>query len=90
MKSLLRIALLLIMLLQMTFTQGAFGQSFRDVQVATKDLGRSYDGVWRGVETFGKGVWGIVSNTGKLLWYGTHKGYARSKKADQWVRKKFW
>ena len=68
--------------------------SFRDYQVTHKELSDSFFGVRSGVESLGKGLWGLTANSGKLLWYGTWGGLTggarEAKNADQWLQKNLW
>ena len=81
--------ILIILLLQASFSQEAWG-SFREHQVTKSALSKSFYGVLNGIGSVVKGMWGLTTNTGKLLWYGTREGFTKSKKADAWMRKRLW
>ena len=86
--------LLSLLCLQIFLLQEASGESFRDYQVSKKALSDSFFGVRNGMESVGKGFWGLALNTGKLLWYGTREGLTQTargaKNADQWLQKNLW
>ena len=79
---------------QILLLQEASGESFRDYQVSKRALSDSFFGVRSGMESVGKGIWGLTFNTGKLLWYGTREGLTQTargaKNADQWLQKNLW
>ncbi|MBI4436916.1 MAG: hypothetical protein HY590_05875 [Candidatus Omnitrophica bacterium] len=86
--------LLFAFLCHASFLSETSGESFRDYQVSKKALSDSFFGVRHGVESVGKGIWGLTMNTGKLLWYGTWGGLTQTargaKNADQWLQKHLW
>lgn len=79
-----------IFLLGLSFLEETSAESFREVQEIKGVLSESYHEAVGGIGSFVKGLWGIFSNTGKLLWHGTQKGVTKAKQADRWTREKLW
>ena len=65
-----------------------------DYQTSQKALSDSFRGVLDGMGSVGRGLWKMTTNSGKLLWHGTHHGVTQgayeAKKADGWLQKNLW
>lgn len=84
---------LILLILQLSLPPYTSGSS-PNTQVPKKALSDSFRGVLEGIGSVGKGLWGLTTNTGKLLWHGTREGLTKgakgAKKTDAWMRKHLW
>ena len=87
------VSFLLILFLQGFLSQEGWGFS-QDDKGPKKALSDSFHGVLDGMGSVGKGVWGLTTNTGKLIWHGTREGFIQgargARKADGWMQKHLW